>query len=210
MIGMSGQRIGKLLVEGLSHKDKRGEMFWSCVCDCGGTAVVSGNSLRRPDRPTTSCGCLRVENRRKVGYKSNKGSKPAPKTNSRGTGAYTSWRGMKDRCLNPNATAHKYYENVGVCDRWLYFPNFLEDMGGRPYGCTLERVDRSKGYNKENCVWATWKTQSRNTCRTVMITYNGETMCLSDWANRLGLVYGTLYSRLYRYGWDVNRALGTP
>lgn len=77
---------------------------------------------------------------------------------------YNSWRGMRERCNNPN---HKFYKNYGgrgvkVCKRWAKFVNFLEDMGVKPEGLTLDRMENNLGYFPENCKWSTWKEQHNN------------------------------------------------
>lgn len=80
------------------------------------------------------------------------------------SGTYRSWDGMKQRCLNPKATGYKRYGGAGVevCDRWLKFENFLADMGVRPEGTTLDRIDNDGNYEPGNCRWATVSTQNRN------------------------------------------------
>jgi hypothetical protein len=90
---------------------------------------------------------------------------------------YYVWRSMKQRCLNKN---HKNYDRYGgrgitVCDEWLNsFENFYRDMGDRPKGLSLDRIDNNKGYSKENCRWTTFKNQSRNRVSNVMINYKGK------------------------------------
>lgn len=80
------------------------------------------------------------------------------------SGAYQSWRSMKARCLNPTTASYYRYGAVGitVCDRWMSFAGFYADMGDRPPGMTLDRIDNSKGYEPGNCRWATAKAQARN------------------------------------------------
>jgi hypothetical protein len=118
---------------------------------------------------------------------------------------------MMQRCRNPKSTGWKHYGGRGVkiCERWLDFKNFLADMGPRPIGTSIERKERDGDYEPINCRWATAGEQSRNTRRTKLVTFNGETMCLKDWAARLGVRYNTLVLRLLR-GWSVERMMITP
>lgn len=102
------------------------------------------------------------------------------------------------RCLNSKC---KYYHNYGgrgitVCTRWHSFVNFLEDMGECPKGLTIERIDNEGNYEPNNCRWATRKEQCRNLRKNRMVTFNGETRCLSEWAEITGLTYATLMRRL--------------
>ena len=124
---------------------------------------------------------------------------------------YDSWKDMCRRTTNPKV--HNYYRYGGrgikVCSRWRLFENFLADMGFRPAGYTLDRVDNDKDYSPENCVWATPKQQANNTRRNKWMTKDGETKTLQAWANELGIDRRTIQSRL-RYGWSEQRALSVP
>lgn len=126
---------------------------------------------------------------------------------------YGVWASMWSRCTNPNVPSWKTYgeKGVSICDRWISFENFLSDMGLRPSKHhTLERKDNHLGYSPNNCCWATRSEQSRNTCRTKLITRNGLTLCLKDWSARVGLNYPTVSQRVRGYGWSVERALTEP
>ena len=116
---------------------------------------------------------------------------------------------MKRRCQNPKTRNYHNYggRGIAVCERWQLFENFYEDMGDPPKGMTLERVDNDKGYSPENCVWADHETQMRNTRKTRNITINGETKCVAEWAEKLGVNPNTIYGRLYA-GWPESKALG--
>jgi hypothetical protein len=119
---------------------------------------------------------------------------------------------MIQRCTNPNHDHWHCYGGRGitVCERWRDFINFRDDMLSTwVYGLKLERVDNEKGYCKENCVWKNQKEQSRNMRRNHLFTLNGETMCLQDWANRLGVSFVCILHRLER-GWSEERALTQP
>ena len=122
-----------------------------------------------------------------------------------GTPTYTSWEQMKKRCrLN-----RPHYENVSYCERWEEFSSFLEDMGERPEGTTLDRIDRLGNYCPENCRWATYIVQNRNLPNVVMIEFDGVTKPRNEWAEDFGIHPKTLQKRLNK-GWGVGRALTTP
>ncbi len=125
---------------------------------------------------------------------------------------YYSWGNMKARCLNPS---HKFYESYGgrgikVCERWMTFANFLEDMGTRPTGTTLDRKDNDGDYEPANCRWATPKQQARNTRSSRLFTLDGETLCATEWEERLGLGHNGVLNRIDKLGWSLRKALTTP
>lgn len=129
----------------------------------------------------------------------------------RSTPTYNTWTNMKSRCYNPRHPAYGNYGGRGitVCERWRHsFENFLEDMGVRPDELTIERTDNDKGYCKENCCWANRTHQARNTRQVRLITFDGETHCLSEWAEIVGVCTGTLRYRLKT--WTLKEALTTP
>ena len=119
---------------------------------------------------------------------------------------------MRARCSNPKEPSYPYYggRGISVCERWDCFDNFLSDMGERPAGMTLERLDADGNYEPENCVWATIQQQNCNKRDNVQITFNGRTQTISKWAEELGLPDSALRHRLCKYGWSVERALTTP
>lgn len=125
-----------------------------------------------------------------------------------GTPTYESWCAMKKRCLNPRHPAFARYagRGISICDRWMAFENFLADMGERPAGTSLDRIDNSGGYEPGNCRWATRSEQNRNTRTARVITYRGETRPLVEWASVLGVPYQRTLDRL-RSGWPFERAI---
>ncbi len=131
-----------------------------------------------------------------------------PVTARRSSPEYKAWGHMIERCRNPNTECFADYGGRGitVCDRWRTYEHFLADMGPRPAGMTLERKDNERGYEPGNCVWATRKQQMRNRRNTKMLTFNGETKGLTEWAEQLGLKKTTLEKRL-KLGWTADRAL---
>jgi hypothetical protein len=125
---------------------------------------------------------------------------------------YSSYGGMKQRCYNPNCSQYKNYgaRGITVCDRWLNsYANFVEDMGLKPDGLSLDRIDNDKGYCKENCRWANIKEQRNNQRRCVMLELDGESMCRRDWAKRAGMSEWALKARLNK-GLSLRDAISTP
>lgn len=121
----------------------------------------------------------------------------------------SSWRNMKSRCSNPNATGYEYYGGKGISydPKWEDFINFYNDMGKRPANTSLDRIDYTKGYYKENCRWATPIMQARNTSANNYIEYNNEVLCIQEWAEKLNIKANTIVYRLRR-GWSIPQALG--
>jgi hypothetical protein len=123
---------------------------------------------------------------------------------------YQSWCTMKARCNNPTDRAYKHYgaRGITICEKWSDFNNFLADMGVKPEGYTIERLDVNKGYYKENCTWIPKVERAANKQNTLWIEYNGESVCLADLCRERGLRYGTIYARLSR-GMEVAKAIGS-
>ena len=112
---------------------------------------------------------------------------------------YRTWYMMKYRCSTPTYNLYKYYggKGVQVCDKWETIEGFIEDMGERPAGMTLDRIDSNGNYCKENCRWATMKTQSENKVSSLSYELNGEVRNLNEWAE----IAGTTRARLYNHMW---------
>ncbi len=128
------------------------------------------------------------------------------------TATYRTWRSMLTRCTNPRHHNYRLWGGRGikVCDAWKDFKTFYADMGDRPVGMTLDRIDNEGDYDPTNCRWASQKEQQRNRRDNVFLTLEGRTATLTEWANRIGISKVTLCARLTRYGWSVERALTTP
>lgn len=121
---------------------------WLCRCECGRETEVRAGNLKSGN--TKSCVCLDME------QKITHGLSESP--------TYTSWREMKRRCYGDDHEKWKWHEAKGikVCDKWMSFEGFFEDMGSRPEGTTLDRIDSNGDYTKENCRWADLTIQSFN------------------------------------------------
>jgi len=155
-MNLVGMRYGRLTVVDNYPSDKKQQSRFVCECDCGNKHIALGRLLKTGD--VKSCGCLRVEECRKIGFK-------AAKHKMTRTPTYYSWQSMKDRCLNKNSTNLRWYGEKGVkiCDKWLSYEGFLEDMGERPEGTTLDRINPFGDYEPDNCRWADMTTQKANT-----------------------------------------------
>ncbi len=126
---------------------------------------------------------------------------------------YYVWKTMIQRCHNPNNSKYPGWggRGISVCKSWRDFRNFFADMGSRPTPKhTIERKQNNGNYEPENCVWATKKEQGRNKRNNHLISFNGDTLPLSAWAERIGLSESSLRCRLYREKWTTERALTTP
>lgn len=119
------------------------------------------------------------------------------------------WMDMIRRCYKPYRKDYKRYGGRGikVCKRWLKsFSNFYKDMGDKPKGHTLDRIDNNANYSKENCKWSTIKQQNRNQRQSIYIRYNKKTKHLKEWSEILNINYNTLWARLFRFKWSVSDA----
>lgn len=158
---LTGKRFGRLVVLEEAGRDPRNLVLWRCICDCGNEFTTAGTRIKRGR--AKSCGCLQKD---RAGAAAKK-SAPKRRTHGRNTAdpTYMSWSALKDRCNNPNNQRFEHYggRGISVCDRWKEsFENFLEDMGDRPPGTTIDRVDVNGNYEPSNCRWATSKQQSLN------------------------------------------------
>lgn len=179
-----------IAVEFVPHRNRK-EV--KSQCECGTVryhtphVLVSGIS--------TSCGC---KTRTRGGFW--------------GTLEYRSWRNMLSRCDNPDHNRYEHYGGRGITydPRWADFLTFLEDMGTCPEGCcSLDRKDVNGNYCKDNCEWASQKTQQRNKRSNKRIVFQGREQTVAEWAEELDIDPFLIYDRLSR-GWSAEKALTTP
>ena len=177
-----GVRFGKLLVLDVAFKDPSYGTSWKCLCDCGNETIVRNCHLVA--KHTTSCGC--------------RGKSSKTTHNKSYTPEYRVWRDMKNRCDLSTNSAYKNYGGRGITyvERWSVFENFYNDMGPRPTGTTLDRIDNQKDYSPENCRWATMKQQQNNKRTNRFITLEGVTKTVTEWAETLGIPVSTFRYRL--------------
>lgn len=175
---------------------------WLCECDCGNTTVAVGSDLRRGR--IRSCGCLQLEVARTGDCRRTHGGAGSPE--------YNSWHSMIRRCTDPTTLGYHRYggRGISVCERWASsFTHFLEDMGFRPTGTTLDRKDVNGNYEPSNCRWATHQEQAENTSRVILVTANGKTQSLGAWARDLGVSDKAIRYRL-KIGMSHHNAINKP
>lgn len=173
---LEGLRFGKMLI----LKRTEGYIGHSpavlCRCDCGNEKTVAYGNLK--NGVTTSCGCVHKQMMRDKG----RGHK--------GTPVYEVWVSMRHRCRNPNAKGYSYYGGRGikVCERWdQSYENFLADMGPRPDGYSIDRIDVNGNYCPENCRWATSEEQGVTTRKTIRVHHKGKDYSSSRFADKCGV-----------------------
>lgn len=175
----------------LTAKSYDGRQRWVCECECGNVKIAPAPDLKRGR--IRSCGCLHREIVKSGDCRRTHGGT--------GTPEYRSWTSMLRRCSDPKAVGYHRYGGRGikVCERWQKFENFLEDMGSRPEGTTLDRYpDQDGNYEPSNCRWATYSEQAENMSTTVLITANGKCQSVSAWARELGVSSRAIHYRLSR------------
>jgi hypothetical protein len=184
-INMVGMMFGKLhIVSEVKKRNKNGHITYNCLCLCGNKKEILGASIR--SGATTSCGCSQKESATTHGMD--------------GTPTYRVWISMKGRCSNES---HKQYSEWGgrgisICKRWQSFDNFFFDMGVKPKGLSIDRVDNNKGYDKSNCRWATPKQQAQNRRVTILVFHKGKSMFIDEFSKCIGLSESGARKRVYR------------
>lgn len=191
-----GSTFGRMTVlcRAANHVTPSGKshVAYVCRCNCGKERVVIAHSLRAGT--TKSCGCLIAEetSRRTTKHGANRRGKRAAE--------YGTWAQMRSRCNDPHSNNYDSYggRGISVCARWDSFANFLADMGPRPPGHSIDRIDVNGNYEPGNCRWADRKTQSRNTRRTTYVEFNGAVRPLIDVVAELGMSLSAVRARIRR------------
>lgn len=194
---LKGLVFGRLTVQVRTRY--RDRVAWWCKCECGKSKMATSQLLKRGN--VRSCGCLQrdLASARQTTH---------GMSNSR---EYKSWSLAKKRCYNRGCRQYRYYGGRGIrmCRRWrVSFQEFLNDMGSRPIGSSLDRKNNNGHYTPLNCRWATQLQQSNNTRGNRIIAWRGERKSIAQWARAIGLKYNTLWWRV-KYGWSTRRALTT-
>ncbi len=194
-----GQRFGRL--EALRPSASKGGLSqWVVRCECGTELIAAASKMHRGDK--LSCGCLQRDMVRKHGAAS--GGQRSPE--------YSVWAKMRRRCSSKTDDRYADYGGRGivVCARWQdSFENFYEDMGPRPNGTQLDRIDNDGNYEPGNCRWATRKVQQNNMRANRVLEFDGKRKTMSEWAGHIGVPYSLIQSRIQR-GWPVGEALTSP
>lgn len=196
-----GKRNGRLVCLYETPRRGRARRFMF-RCDCGREKDILMASFT--SKRAVSCGCITRENIRS-----------AVKRQTRHNGfkrEFRTWASMISRCTNPDSQGYKHYgaRGIKVCDRWLNsFDAFLQDMGPRPQRHSIDRIDNDGNYEPQNCRWATIRQQSRNRRTSKLISFQGRTLNITDWAAELGTNASILCSRL-KNGWPIEDALTRP
>lgn len=212
-IDLTGQRFGRLTA--LEFRPvKRGAktvVFWRCACDCGAEKEVRADHLK--DGRSRSCGCLNVEQARERFSTHGKSS----------SSIYSRYRHMLRRCKDPRCPEFKWYGGSGVtvCARWDpdqggSFENFYADMGDPPADGQRWELDKdikipgNKVYGPEGCSWVTPLENSTGLRSNRLLTFQGRTQCVAEWAREYSIGSATLRRRIDVSGWSLERALTTP
>lgn len=205
-VDLTGMKFGRLTVIERAESyvlpssgKKRSQ--WLCECECGNRCVVQAGHLKSGH--TQSCGCLnRDVVKERATHRESK------------THLYFVWKSMRQRCKNPNNSRYRDYggRGIDICKEWDEFLNFKDWAlkNGYKEGLTIDRINNDLGYSPSNCRVVDYIVQANNKRGNRVITYNGKTQTQKQWADELGINYGTLENRLYTYGWDVEKSFNEP
>lgn len=196
---ITGMRFNMWTVLEFSHMNKSGAAMFKCRCDCGTEKIVNGYTLRRG--ASKSCGCYRP---------------PVSGHTRHDERLYGVWCGIRDRCNNPKSKYYSRYGGRGIklCKEWNDYEEFKKwayengyDDQAKKYECTIDRINNDGDYEPDNCEWHNQKQQCNNKSDNHIIEYNGESHTLKEWSEITGINKSTIWRRITKYGWSVDRAL---
>src|SRR6185369_616312 len=190
MTGETFNNWDVLKLDGPKHKGT----YWWCRCKlCGSVKSIFGESIRTG--MSKSCGC----DRQGINIKHGQTGSPT----------YKVWLQMRRRCDDPKNVRYARYGGRGItyCERWKIYKNFLADMGEKPDGYQIERIDNDGNYEPNNCKWVPRKEQQRNTSRSHFVTFKGERLPIATWAERTGIPARVIFNRLGKLHWSVEATL---
>lgn len=184
-------------------KSENGQRYWKCQCECGNYIVKTTNAIFAKNK-RHSCGCIR---------------KNHPNNTKHGmshTRINSTYRKMKQRCFSETDSRYKDYGGRGItiCNEWLGKDGFINFYNwainnGYDDSLTIDRINVNGNYCPENCRWSTWKEQARNQRKSIIISFEGKTLPLKEWAEIKNVPYERLRKRIVNLGWSVERALTT-
>lgn len=191
-IDLKGKRIGFLTVLERVENDHNGKPMWLCRCDCGNEKVISSSALTNGVK---SCGCYRKEWAKETHTKHGFTSHKAPKER-----LFNIWWRMNQRCKDPNVSHYKDYGGRGItiCEEWENYGAFREWALSNGYSdeLSIDRIDYNGNYEPSNCRWVDQKAQARNKRTNHIVEYDGEKMCVAEWAEKYNLPYRKLLYEL--------------
>lgn len=201
-IDLAGRTFGRWMVLEYSGRVNRGSNSqWKCECKCGTIRIVRGRELITGG--STSCGCYQRENAKQMNTTHGMSSLPE----------YDVWARMIGRCHRKSDPSYSRYGGRGivVCNRWrTSFKAFMQDMGCRPSSAhSIDRINNNCGYSPKNCRWATSTEQCNNRRSSRLLSVNGETLTMAEWAVRSGIKRTTIWARLNR-GWAEAESVWSP
>lgn len=198
---LTGREFGRWKVLAFSHIRKSKYAYWKCQCSCGTEKFVRGCKLRGGE--SKSCGCLHKE----------LASLRLTTHGMTNTSIYRIWTNMKVRCYDPNNKGFKDYGGRGItiCPEWLNsFEIFYKDVGNRPDGMSLDRIDNAGNYEPSNVQWATKEDQENNKRSNVYYEYDGKRLTVPQWGRLKGVKISNLYERINKLGWTFEEAITRP
>lgn len=205
-VDLVGQRFGRLVVLYECDERRNGGVVWCCCCDCGNEINVRSGDLISGH--TTSCGCYQRERTAEANtvHGMVRRGKHHP--------IYRTWYHMLQRCENPNTSNYKYYGGRGikVYDEWHNAEKFIDWAlaNGWEKGLQLDRSDSDGNYEPDNCRWVTSKENNRNRRSNHLISFDGKVQTMAEWAEDMNISYSTLFMRINRSHWPIERALTEP